>query len=143
MALAGGDDARARRSLRHALAVAQRLDVPYPLVFAAPEVTELLTNRLGTFGGAVERFAGHVLALRRALHVPPMVPLTARERAVLRLLPTLRSFDEIAEDLTVSANTVKTHVRAIYTKLGVARRRDAVAVAVERGLLESEHAATS
>jgi LuxR family maltose regulon positive regulatory protein len=68
-----------------------------------------------------------------------MVPLTARERAVLRLLPTLRSFEEIAEDLTVSANTVKTHVRAIYTKLGVTRRRDAVAVAVARGLLESEH----
>ena len=143
VALAGEDDARARRSLRRALSVAQRLDVPYPLVLAAPEITELLTSRLGTFGGAVDRFAGHVLALRRALHVPPMVPLTARERAVLRLLPTLRSFDEIAEDLTVSANTVKTHVRAIYTKLGVARRRDAVAVAVERGLLESEHAATS
>jgi LuxR family maltose regulon positive regulatory protein len=80
-----------------------------------------------------------VLTLRRTLHVPPMVPLTARERAVLRLLPTLRSFEEIAEDLTVSANTVKTHVRAIYTKLGVTRRRDAVAVAVARGLLESEH----
>jgi LuxR family maltose regulon positive regulatory protein len=72
-----------------------------------------------------------------------MVPLTAREQAVLRLLPTQRSFDEIAADLTVSANTVKTHVRAIYTKLGVTRRRDAVTVAVERGLLENAHAATN
>jgi LuxR family maltose regulon positive regulatory protein len=65
------------------------------------------------------------------------VPLTERELGVLRLLPTLRSFEEIAQDLTVSLNTVKTHVRAIYTKLGVRRRRDAVAVALERGLLEA------
>jgi LuxR family maltose regulon positive regulatory protein len=56
---------------------------------------------------------------------------------VLRLLPTLRSLEEIAEDLTVSANTVKTHVRAIYSKLGVTHRRDAVAVAFDRGLLEN------
>ena len=50
-----------------------------------------------------------------------------------------RTFDEIAQDLTVSPNTVKTHVRAIYTKLGVRKRRDAVAVALERGLLETAH----
>ncbi|HEY7594074.1 MAG TPA: LuxR C-terminal-related transcriptional regulator, partial [Actinophytocola sp.] len=103
-------------------------------------ITELLTSELGKLGRAAERFAERVFALRRALDVPPMVPLTAREQAVLRLLPTLRSFDEIAEDLTVSANTVKTHVRAIYTKLGVTKRRDAVAVAIERGLLDVEHA---
>jgi LuxR family maltose regulon positive regulatory protein len=138
VALSAGDDAGARRALRRALSIAQHQDVPYPVVLAAPEVVALLTSQLGKLG-ASERFAERVFALRRGLHVPPMVPLTARERAVLRLLPTLRSFDEIAEDLTVSANTVKTHVRAIYTKLGVARRRDAVAVALERGLLENEH----
>jgi LuxR family transcriptional regulator, maltose regulon positive regulatory protein len=140
IALSSGNGARARRTLKRALSVAQHLDVLYPIVFAAPEVIDLLTAQLGKLGGAVERFADRVFALRRALHVPPTVPLTARERAVLRLLPTLRSFDEIAEDLTVSANTVKTHVRAIYTKLGVTRRRDAVTVALERGLVENEHA---
>jgi LuxR family maltose regulon positive regulatory protein len=139
IALNVGDDVRARRSLTRALTVGQQLDVPYPVVFAAPEITNLLTSRLGKLGGEAERFAERVFALRRALHVPPMVPLTARERAVLRLLPTLRSFDEIADDLTVSANTVKTHVRAIYTKLGVTKRRDAVTVAQEQGLLEAEH----
>jgi LuxR family maltose regulon positive regulatory protein len=138
IALSAGDDAAARRALGHALSVAQHQDVPYPVVLAAPQVIALLTSRLGRLGAA-DRFAERVFALRRGLHVPPMVPLTARERAVLRLLPTLRSFDEIAEDLTVSANTVKTHVRAVYTKLGVTRRRDAVAVALERGLLENEH----
>jgi LuxR family transcriptional regulator, maltose regulon positive regulatory protein len=143
LTLAAGDDSSARRALNHALTEAARLDVPQPLVYAAPEVVDLLTSRLGKLGGTAERFAGRVFALRRALDVPPMVPLTARERAVLRLLPTLRSFDEIAEDLTVSANTVKTHVRAIYVKLGVSKRRDAVAVALERGLLDNEHTANA
>jgi LuxR family maltose regulon positive regulatory protein len=138
--LSAGDEAPARRALDHALNSAARLDVPYPLVYAAPEVVNLLTSRLGKLGGTAGRFAERVFALRRALDVPPVVPLTARERAVLRLLPTQRSFDEIADDLTVSANTVKTHVRAIYSKLGVTKRRDAVSTAQERGLLEHEHA---
>jgi LuxR family maltose regulon positive regulatory protein len=139
VALSAGDHARARRALERALSAAERLDAPYPVVFAAPEIVDLMTSRLGSFG-AGERFAQRVFALRHALRVPPPVPLTARERTVLRMLPTLRSFDEIAADLTVSANTVKTHVRSIYTKLGVSRRRDAVAVAIERGLLENTHA---
>jgi LuxR family maltose regulon positive regulatory protein len=136
IALSEEDGDRARRAIKQALVIAQRLDVLYPVVFAAPETTDLLTSQLGRLGRTTGRFAERVLTRRRALRVPPMVALTARERAVLRLLPSLRSFDEIAEDLTVSANTVKTHVRAIYAKLGVTRRRDAVVVALERGLLE-------
>lgn len=139
LTLAAGDSTSARRALDKAMREAARLDVPHPLVSAAPDVIDLLTNRLGKLDSAAERFAQRVFALRTALDVPPMVALTARERAVLRLLPTLRSFDEIAEDLTVSANTVKTHVRSIYLKLGVTKRRDAVAAALERGLLEYEH----
>jgi LuxR family maltose regulon positive regulatory protein len=132
-----GEDPRARRALERALSLAESMDVPYPLVFAAPEVIELLTRQLGKLG-ASDRFASHVLSARRSLHTSPVtVSLTERERSVLRLLPTLRSFDEIAQDLTVSPNTVKTHVRAIYTKLGVRKRRDAVAVAVNRGLLDT------
>ena len=46
------------------------------------------------------------------------------------------SLDEIAADLTVSVNTVKSHVRSIYTKLGVSSRRLAVLAAHEHGLLE-------
>jgi LuxR family maltose regulon positive regulatory protein len=139
VALHAGEEPRARRALERALSLAESMDVPYPLVFAAPEVIELLTRQLGKLG-ASELFAGHVLSVRRSQHASPItVSLTERERSVLRLLPTLRSFDEIAQDLTVSPNTVKTHVRAIYTKLGVRKRRDAVAVALERGLLETAH----
>jgi LuxR family transcriptional regulator, maltose regulon positive regulatory protein len=55
---------------------------------------------------------------------------------VLALLPSLLSAREIAGELSVSPNTVKTHIRSIYTKLGVSRRRDAVRRAQERGLLQ-------
>jgi LuxR family maltose regulon positive regulatory protein len=54
-------------------------------------------------------------------------PLSDRERDVLRLLPTLLRSTEIAGELFVSVNTVKTHVRSIYRKLGVSSRREAVA----------------
>jgi LuxR family maltose regulon positive regulatory protein len=45
------------------------------------------------------------------------------------------SLDEIAADLTVSVNTVKSHARSIYAKLGVSGRRLAVLAAHEHGLL--------
>ena len=63
--------------------------------------------------------------------------LSERELTVLGLLPTMLSLDEIATDLTVSVNTVKSHVRAIYAKLGVSSRRLAVLAAHEHGLLNS------
>ena len=45
---------------------------------------------------------------------------------MLRYLPTMMSNVEIAGELFVTSNTVKTHLKSIYRKLGVARRRDAV-----------------
>jgi LuxR family maltose regulon positive regulatory protein len=63
--------------------------------------------------------------------------LTQRERDVLSLLPTPRSLEEIAAELTVSHSTVKTHVKAIYTKLDVSSRREAVVTARDRGLLSA------
>lgn len=134
-----GDQERAFAALTEALSVSWSLGVLFPLVTAAPETIELLSARRGELGG-LDEFAAEVLAARRALGAPQVpAPLTKRERSVLRLLPTLRSLDEIAQDLTVSPNTVKTHVRSIYAKLGVRRRRDAVSVAVERGLLDTPY----
>jgi LuxR family transcriptional regulator, maltose regulon positive regulatory protein len=62
-------------------------------------------------------------------------PLTERELAVLRLLPTRLSNREISRELFVSVNTVRSHVQAVYRKLGVATRAEAVAHAREVGLL--------
>jgi len=61
--------------------------------------------------------------------------LTAREVAVLRLLPTELSLREIADALYVSHNTAKTHSRVLYRKLGVSSRDEAVAAARSGGLL--------
>jgi LuxR family maltose regulon positive regulatory protein len=68
---------------------------------------------------------------------PGAATLSERELTVLGLLPSMLSLDEIATDLTVSVNTVKSHVRSIYTKLGGTSRRMAVLSAHEHGLLTS------
>jgi LuxR family maltose regulon positive regulatory protein len=62
-------------------------------------------------------------------------PLTGRERQVLRLLATNLTSPEIAQELVVSANTVRTHVRHIYDKLMVHSRYEAVQRARELDLL--------
>ena len=62
-------------------------------------------------------------------------PLTDREGAVLRLLRGPLSLREIGQVLGVSSNTVKSHVRAIYRKLGVSARHEAVARARGLGIL--------
>ena len=55
-----------------------------------------------------------------------VVPLTARETDVLKLLAQLCTNEEIAADLVLSMNTVKTHIRSLFQKLSVTRRADAV-----------------
>jgi LuxR family maltose regulon positive regulatory protein len=67
---------------------------------------------------------------RRQIKV--VAPLTERELEVLRLLPTRLSTQEIARELYISVNTVKTHVRPIYRKLEVTNRAEAAAHARQR-----------
>lgn len=62
-------------------------------------------------------------------------PLSERELDVLRLLATELSGPEIARELIVSLNTMRTHTKNIYSKLGVNNRRSAVRRAEELGLL--------
>jgi DNA-binding CsgD family transcriptional regulator len=63
------------------------------------------------------------------------VEFTRRELEVLRYLPSMLTAGEIAGELFVSVNTIKAHMRSIYRKLGVSRRRDAVVRAYECGVL--------
>ena len=67
--------------------------------------------------------------------LPLAAPLSEREVAVLRLLRGTLSRREIGQELHVSANTVKTHTQAIYRKLGVSTRRDAVRQGEQAGIL--------
>jgi LuxR family maltose regulon positive regulatory protein len=62
-------------------------------------------------------------------------PLSERELAVLRLLTTSLSSTEIARELVVSVNTVRSHVKSIYSKLNVHSRYEAAARAKELNLL--------
>jgi LuxR family maltose regulon positive regulatory protein len=67
-------------------------------------------------------------------------PLTAAELRVLRYLPTHLSFAQIADELFVSRNTVKTQAIAVYRKLDVSSRAEAVERARGLGLVEASPA---
>ena len=106
--------------------------------------------------GAAERHAAAAAALldrypdagilrRRTLRLLEAVdrvrlaePLTPAERRVLELLPTHLTDAQIAEQLFVSRNTVKSHVKNLYRKLEVSSRADAVERAREVGLLSQD-----
>jgi LuxR family maltose regulon positive regulatory protein len=91
------------------------------------------TSRYAGFAGRVlERFEGqgHRLAAPGG-----DVRLTESERAVLRFLPSHMTNQEISRALFLSVNTVKTHLRSAYRKLGAGSRREAIARARRLGLL--------
>ncbi|MDS0140356.1 MULTISPECIES: LuxR C-terminal-related transcriptional regulator [unclassified Amycolatopsis] len=122
---------KALNALDRALALARPNGLVRPFALAEPQVGHLLIDHSGGFG-SLDRFAQAVRG--RLVPHAPTNRLTDREQVVLQRLPSQRSLDEIASDLTVSVNTVKTHVRAIYGKLGVNNRRSAVVVARQHGL---------
>ena len=107
---------QARRELHRALAGAARSGALRPLLAADPAVVDLLARQIGSFG-AGETVAARVLELRRAPPRTGVVAFTERERDVLALLSTPQSLTEIAAELGIAPSTVKTHTRAIYTKL--------------------------
>ena len=84
------------------------------------------TSRHAGFAGRIlERFDAQ--APRPAGPDTASVPLTDSERAVLRFLPSHMTNEEISQALFLSINTVKTHLRSAYRKLGVSSRREAIA----------------
>ena len=85
-------------------------------------------------GTAFEELPPTPLPARPPAH-PLIDPLTDRELEVLRLLSTDLSGPEIAEELIVSLNTVKTHIKRIYGKLDAHSRYEAVERAQELNLL--------
>ncbi|QDP96709.1 hypothetical protein FOE78_13030 [Microlunatus elymi] len=128
-----GERERAIDGLAAALDEATRSAALRPLLRAPAVVLALLAEQLGSWG-ANEQTARTVLA-RRQTTDEVTVSLTERERQVLNRLQSMRSLEEIAGDLTVSLNTVKTHVRSIYGKLGVGSRREAIQAGRSQGLL--------
>jgi LuxR family maltose regulon positive regulatory protein len=131
-AVEAGERPAAREAVAQALALSEPLEVLRPFAHADGRVRDLLAQQLGSFGGA-DAFAERALAV--GVDRPTAPALSERELTVLGLLPSMLSLDEIAADLAVSVNTVKSHVRSIYTKLGVGSRRLAVLAGHEQGLL--------
>jgi LuxR family maltose regulon positive regulatory protein len=84
----------------------------------APDYTRQLLNALGK--------AEHKTPVKQDFKRIQIEPLSERELDVLRLLGTELNGPEIARHLTVSLNTVRTHTKNLYTKLGVNSRRAAV-----------------
>ena len=122
-----------------ALALAHRHGRRTPFLEHGPQLAGVLADHRGST--AFGPFLTEVEALidppaASSPETPPLLDeLSDRELAVLRYLPTMLSNREIADELIVSVNTVKTHVRSIYAKLGTHDRRDAVRRARRLGLL--------
>ncbi len=137
-----GDAAAAGSALEHALELAERTGHRWPFVEIGRRMDTLLRHQIrrGTahravVGELLDAFADRAPA-RHAV-APLLEPLSDREQAILRYLPTSLSNREIAAELFVTTNTVKTHLRSIYRKLDVARRREAVERARDLRLLSS------
>jgi LuxR family maltose regulon positive regulatory protein len=126
----------ASQSLEQALALAAGEGYRRPFVAAFP-LRRLLERHLARPTAYGPLVAELLDALAQGGEAPPglLEPLSERERAVLRLLPALLSNPEIASELFVSVNTVKTHIKTIYRKLDVTSRRDAVVRARELRLI--------
>jgi LuxR family maltose regulon positive regulatory protein len=67
-------------------------------------------------------------------HLELTEPLTGRERDVLRFLPSRLTMREIADELFISVNTLKFHLKVIYRKLGVSSRAEAAEIARQLAL---------
>ena len=74
--------------------------------------------------------------LRQPKPLPSLPPLTSRESEILALAEDGRSNKEIARDLGIAPETVKSHVKNIFVKLAVERRTQAVSRAQSLGLVK-------
>jgi LuxR family maltose regulon positive regulatory protein len=134
------DHEAAAAAIERALDGAVRHDLRRCLLGAGPRLLAILHRhaRGVTAHGALTAELVGVLDGRGAGGAVPQLlsdVLTERELAILRYLPTIMSNREIARQLYVSVNTVKTHLKQMYRKLGVASRRDAIVRARELHLL--------
>jgi LuxR family maltose regulon positive regulatory protein len=117
-----GEAASALEALRRAVELAEPEGYVRVFAFLGPRLAAL---RESLTGGA---------APPRPDQAGLVDPLSDRELDVLRLLRSDLSGPDIARELTVSLNTMRSHTKSIYSKLGVNNRREAVRRADELGL---------
>ena len=143
----------ATEALLEALGTAAPTGATRPFLDAGAEVHALLTQLRGRAGHHEPVLDAALAGIARVLEwqaaaaatgegaptgamtAPAGGWLTERELVVLRDLPSMMTLGEIAGAQGISLNTVKTHVRSIYAKLGAGTRREAIAIARGLGLL--------
>jgi LuxR family maltose regulon positive regulatory protein len=135
-----GDVCGAEEALERALGRAEPDGLLFPFLFdPAPALLERHPRVLAAHGLLLARIrlllARREVVSRSAGLEDPPEELSDAESKVLRYLPTHLTAAEIASELCVSSNTVKTHMRHLYAKLGVHRRSEAVERARAFGLL--------
>jgi LuxR family maltose regulon positive regulatory protein len=137
-----GDQRAANQAAERALGLAEpdRLVLPFAITGSA-ELLEALprheTAHAALLADILDVLHGSSLAAQDQSSSPPSEELSPSELRVLRYLPTNLSRPEIASELSVSVNTVNTHVRNIYAKLQARDRSSAVQRARELRLLST------
>jgi LuxR family transcriptional regulator, maltose regulon positive regulatory protein len=135
-----GDPSAASQAAERALALAEpdRLVLPFAMT-GSRELLEALprheTAHAALLADILDVLRGSPPAARKQSALPPAEELSPGELRVLRYLPTNLSRPQIAGELSVSPNTIGTHIRNIYAKLGVRDRSSAVRRARELRLL--------
>lgn len=139
-----GDLDRGRRSLERALVLGEAARLRLPFITERAWVQSVL-SRHHDLAGAHSRFLGPELVARRSvparrqgldLEAPVVVePLSCRERDVLHHVSEMLDTADIAAEMHISVNTVKSHLKSIFQKLGTPDRRAAVRRARQLNLL--------
>ncbi len=142
---AGSDPASAARALIRALIIARPKGFQRLFLDEGEPMRLLLTESASQLTGLALRLRAYAYQLLSAFSADqantpaeaalPFEPLSPQERRVLRLLAAGLSNPEIARELIVSTNTIKTQLRSIYRKLNVSNRAQAGATARELKLL--------
>jgi LuxR family maltose regulon positive regulatory protein len=143
-----GDRTAAAAAAEAALAAAEpdRLIFPFAMTDAADLLDALprhKTAHAALFADIVDLLRGASAPRVDRERLPQPEELSPSELRVLRYLPTNLTRPDIARELYVSINTVNTHVRNIYSKLGARDRSSAVQRARELRLLSSARSWTS
>ncbi|HEX6351448.1 LuxR C-terminal-related transcriptional regulator [Actinophytocola sp.] len=121
-------------AVRTAIELAAPRGAMRPFYEAGQDVRQLLVGQVGRLG-RLNQFVEKLLHLIPVNGPDLTIELTPREAQLLRELPSLATLEEIAASFYLSVNTVKTHLRNLYRKLGVTSRREAITAARQRGLL--------
>jgi LuxR family transcriptional regulator, maltose regulon positive regulatory protein len=134
------DPGAASRALERALELAEPGGLLFPfLLHPAPELLKRHARLRSTHAALISEIlnllSGHAPTARPSDAGPLEEPLSESELRVLRYLPTHLSGPEVAAELFVSPNTIRSHLRNIYAKLDVHSRAHAVHRARELGLL--------